>query len=154
MNTEKVSTVKKVRFVDNDEKSKPFPKKDLKRKRVSSLESDSDSNSSSFDTSSSSDSDSKSKSSSSRPVTKKRKIGIKSTIKPKDSTIKKDSIKDGSRIVTPISIRAIAHQMSEFKQQFEQKMTRLELLLKEGFKAVADCSVQIEKLRSDMNLPE
>lgn len=51
-------------------------------------------------------------------------------------------------------MRAIAHQMSEFKQQFEQKMTRLELLLKEGFKAVADCSIQIEKLRADMNLPE
>lgn len=145
MNGNKSSVIKSTEKAKSSEKATLFPKKDLKRKRVSSSESDSDDSSSSFDSSSNSESSSKSKS----PI--KPKIKAKKNI---SKVVEEEQVKTTSRIITPISIRAIAHQMSEFKQQFEQKMTRLELLLKEGFKAVADCSVQIEKLRSDMNLPE
>jgi hypothetical protein len=53
-----------------------------------------------------------------------------------------------------ISMRALIHKIEKFTNQYEKTMTRLELLLKEGFKATADCSLQIEKLRIDMNLPE
>lgn len=98
--------------------------------------------SSSSSSSSSSNSDSDSDSSRPRlvlPVKNKDKIPVRH---------------GGTDAVSMINVRAMVHQMHEFKRQFEQKMIKLELLLKEGFKAVSDCSIQIEKLRSDMNLPE
>lgn len=131
-----------------------------KRKRAkeshSSLSSSSDSDSSnSFSSSASSEDESSRSESIIKPKPKSKleptKVQIK---KPNGIKSKPVKVNNNSSVVSNINVRAIAHQMSEFKQQFDQKMTRLELLLKEGFKAVADCSIQIEKLRADMNLPE
>jgi U3 small nucleolar RNA-associated protein 14 len=77
-------------------------------------------------------------------VTSKR---VDADSKPKSKILATDPI-------NTINLRALVHKLTEFSAQFEQKMNKLELLLKEGFKATADCSLQIEKLRADMNLPE
>jgi hypothetical protein len=135
--------------------TKPIVKlvKTKKQKRAKESSSSSDS-SDSFSSSGSSDDDSR-RSSNIKPKPKSKLEPTKAQIK-KPNGIKSKPVKvnENSSVVSNINVRAIAHQMSEFKQQFDQKMTRLELLLKEGFKAVADCSIQIEKLRADMNLPE
>ena len=128
--------------------------KKRKRTKESYSSSDSDSSGSSFSSSENSDeSNSRSESIKPKPTPKSElnKVSIK---KPDSVKAKIVKLNENSSVVSNINVRAIAHQMSEFKQQFDQKMTRLELLLKEGFKAVADCSIQIEKLRADMNLPE
>lgn len=126
-----------------------------KRKRAKQSYSSSSSDSSdNFSSSASSDDESRTKSSKPKNSNTKPEPIKTQSKKPNGVKAKPLKLSENSSVVSNINVRAIAHQMSEFKQQFDQKMTRLELLLKEGFKAVADCSIQIEKLRADMNLPE
>lgn len=124
-----------------------------KRKRAKESSSSSDSSDSFSSSGSSNDDSSRSESIKPKPKSKLEPTKVQ-TKKPNGIKSKPVKVNENSSVVSNINVRAIAHQMSEFKQQFDQKMTRLELLLKEGFKAVADCSIQIEKLRADMNLPE